>query len=83
MTRSGLTINNSGLHARIKEIEGTGKTDSLLLLTSDPQEMMLFLGLDCLDHEKDFSILDILFEWAVAMPLFRKKFFAKEASNEK
>ena len=83
VTRSGTTINDTGLHARIKEIEATNKKDSLLLLTSDSQEMMESLYLDCPDYEKGSSSLDILFEWAVAMPLFRRKFFAKETSNQR
>ena len=81
VTRFGLTINNSGLHARIKEIETASKKTSLLLLTSDPQEMMEFLGLDSTRYHKGFSTLDELFEWAIAMPLFRRRIFEKEAAT--
>lgn len=83
VTHFGLTVNYSGLHARIKEIEATHKKDSLLLLTSDPLDMMSFLRLDSLRYEKGFSTLNELFEWATAMPLFRTSFFEKGTAGEK
>ena len=81
VTRFDLAIDNSGLHARVKKIEGTSKKDCLLFLTSDPQEMMDFVGLDGLRYEKGFSNLDELFDWAVSMPFFRKKIFQKETTS--
>ena len=83
VTRFGLAINNTGLHARIKEIEKTNKKNSLLLLTTDPQKIMDFLGLNGTRYHKGFSTLDELFEWAIAMPLFRRSIFEKEIANEK
>ena len=83
VTRFGLAINNTGLHARIKEIEKTNKKNSLLLLTTDPQKMMDFLGLDGTRYHKGFSTLDELFEWATAMPLFRRSIFEKEIASGK
>ena len=83
VTRFGLAINNTGLHARIKEIEKTSKKTSLLLLTTNPQEMMDFLGLDGTRYHKGFSTLDELFEWATAMPLFRRSIFEKETASGK
>ena len=80
-TRFGLKINDSGLYARIGEIEATNRKDALLLLTSNTLDMMSFLGLDCFRYEKGFSTLDELFEWAVAMPLFRRRFFEKETTS--
>lgn len=83
VTRFGLAINDSGLHARVEEIEETNKKDSLLLLTSEPREMMAFLGLDSLRYGRGFSTLDEVFEWASSMPLFRKNFFEKETISGK
>ena len=83
VTRFGLVINNFGLHARVWEIEKTNKKDALLLLTSEPSEMMAFLGLDDLRYKRGFSTLDELFDWASSMPLFRKKFFEKETFSGK
>lgn len=83
VTRFGLAINDSGLHARIEEIEAAHKKDSLLLLTSDPVDMMSFLSLNSLRYEKGFSTLDEVFEWATAMPLFRTRFFEKGTASEK
>ncbi len=74
---------NSGLHVRIEEIETTNKKDCLLRLTRNPQEMMDFIGLDCSRYEKGFSTLDELFEWAISMPLFRRKLFEKDVISEK
>ena len=83
VTRFGLAINDSGLNARVEEIEEKNKKDSLLLLTSEPCEMMAFLGLDDLRYERGFSTLDELFEWASSMPLFHEQFFKKEIISGK
>lgn len=83
VTRFGLAINDSGLHARVGQIQETNKKHCLLLLTSNPQDMMDFLGLDKDRYEKGFSTLDELFEWAISMPLFRRDFFEKETISEK
>ena len=83
VTRFGLAINDTGLHARIEEIEATHKKHSLLLLTSDPLEMMKFLGLDHAGYEKGFSTLNELFEWAASMPFFRRTFFEKKTVSAK
>ena len=83
VTRFGLAINNTGLHARIEEIEATHKKHSLLLLTRDPLEMMDFLGLDHARYEKGFFTLDELFEGAVSTLLFRSRFFEKKTVSAK
>ena len=81
VTRFDLAIDDSGLHARVKKIEGTNRKDCRLFLTSDPQKMMDFFGLDGLKYQKGFSTLDELFEWAVSMPYFQKKIFQKETTS--
>ena len=81
VTRFDLAIDDSGLHARVKKIEGTSRKDCRLLLTRDPQEMMDFLGLDGLKYEQGFSNLDELFDWAVSMPFFQIKIFQKETTS--
>ena len=81
VTRFDLAIDDSGLHARVKKIEGTSRKDCRLFLTSDPQEMMDFLGLDGLKYEQGFSNLDELFTWAVSMPFFQTKIFQKETTS--
>ena len=81
VTRFDLAIDDSGLHARVKKIEGTSRKDCRLFLTSDPQEMMDFLGLDGLKYEQGFSNLDERFDWAVSMPFFQKKVFQKETTS--
>ena len=83
VTRFGLAINDSGLHARIEEVEATHRKDSLLLLTGNPHEMMEFLGLDVARYKRGFATLDEIFGWATSMPLFPKKLFEKENVSEK
>ncbi|CAF9942118.1 hypothetical protein IMSHALPRED_003213 [Imshaugia aleurites] len=83
VTHFGLTINDSGLHARIKEIEGTNKKGGLRFLTRDPLAMMDLIGLDGPRYEEGFSSLDELFEWAISMPLFRRKVFERETISGK
>lgn len=83
VTRFGFTINDSGLHARVRGIEETNRKDRLLLLTSKPQEMMDFLGLDRHQYEKGFSTLDQVFEWATSTPLHRKGLLDKETISGK
>ena len=78
MTRFGFVINDSGLHIRVGQANETNKKDRTLLLTSDPQEMMDFLGLDKDRYEKGFLTLDEIFEWVTSMPLFRRNIFEKE-----
>ena len=79
----GLSINNTGLHARIEEIESTNKKKSLVLLTSDPLDVMNFLGLDGARYGEGFSSLNDLFEWAIDMPLYERKCFEIESMNGK
>ncbi|MCJ1459171.1 hypothetical protein MMC28_009548 [Mycoblastus sanguinarius] len=82
-TRFGFSINDTGLHARIAEIEETNKKDCLLHLTSSPQEIMEFLGLNATQFEDGFATLNEVFEWATASRLFRRKFFEKEVISDK
>ena len=77
VSRFGLAIDDSGLHARDEEVEATNRRACLLLLTGEPQEIMEFLGLDSRRYDDGFSTLDELFEWTTSMPLFRRAFFKK------
>ena len=81
VTRFDLAIDDAGLHARVKKIEGGSRKDCRLLLTSNPQEMMDFLGLDGLKYEQGFCSLDELCDWAVSMPSFQRKVFQKETTS--
>lgn len=51
----GLTINPGGLWLRLAEIEPTNHDSSLVLLTSDPDDAMIFLGLDVDEHHRGFE----------------------------
>ncbi|KAL8694183.1 MAG: hypothetical protein Q9218_001126 [Villophora microphyllina] len=79
--RLGFAINHVGLHIRIAEIDQTHPKDALLRLTSDPSEVMTFLGLDEARFKTGFEALDEIFAWATSSRLFRRKCFEKQASD--
>ncbi|KAL6712984.1 hypothetical protein ACLMJK_009380 [Lecanora helva] len=82
-TRFHLALTNSGLYLRMPEIEATHKKDSLLHLTSDPDEMMQFLGLNVEQFKREFETRDEVFEWATSSRVFRREFFEKETISVK
>lgn len=60
----GFSINETGLYLQVREIEKTHRQDCLLHLTSDPENMMLFLDLDDIRFAIGFESLVELFVWA-------------------
>lgn len=82
VARLGFTINDSGLHVRIAEIEGTHPRDCLLRLTYSPKEIMVFLGLDTDSYDSGFEGLDEVFTWASASRFFRRDCFEKSKEKE-
>lgn len=75
VNRQGFAINDTGLHLRITEIEKTHAKDSLLRLTSSPEKMMAFLGLDANRFVQGFADLDEVFLWATSSRFFRRWYF--------
>ncbi|KAK3187283.1 hypothetical protein K4F52_003914 [Lecanicillium sp. MT-2017a] len=61
----GLTVNDTGMYIRVPEIEHTDKNRARILLTSDPDAVLEFLGLPagkgCFDEP--FASLDALFAY--------------------
>ncbi|KAL8829854.1 MAG: hypothetical protein Q9170_005995, partial [Blastenia crenularia] len=81
--RLGFTINNTGLHLRVAEIEAVHPKDCLLNLTSDPREIFEFLALDKARFDAGFTTLDDLFAWATSSRFFRRRYFEKEITETK
>lgn len=79
--RQGFTINDTGLHLRIAEIEQTHVKASLLRLTSSPGQMMAFLGLEADRFTEGFADLNEIFLWATSSRFFRRPYFEKHPSK--
>ncbi|MCJ1305321.1 hypothetical protein MMC08_008135 [Hypocenomyce scalaris] len=73
----GLTANNVGLHLRVPEIETLDRKQSMLLLTSDPDATLDFLGLDRCRRWRPFESVEELFEYAVGTRFFRKEAYVR------
>lgn len=68
----GLTVDETGLYVRIPEIESLDKKKARILLSTNPNEILSFLGLKYHDMqwEEPFSSVDELFEYASTCRLF-------------
>ncbi|KAI0098274.1 hypothetical protein GGR51DRAFT_538384 [Nemania sp. FL0031] len=68
----GLTIDEVGLYVRIPEIEKFEKQKAKVLLTTDPSEVLNFLGLKCTEKEweEPFASDQEVFEYAATCRLF-------------
>ncbi|KAI8953660.1 hypothetical protein F4801DRAFT_104075 [Xylaria longipes] len=77
----GLTIDEVGLYVRIPEIEESDKKKARVLLSTDPAEILQFLGLkfDDKQWEEPFASDEEVFEYAATCRLFWAK--AKEAET--
>lgn len=71
--RQGFTINDTGLHLRIAEIEQTHAKAALLRLTISPEQMMAFLSLDADRVTEGFADLNEVFLWATSSRFFRRR----------
>jgi hypothetical protein len=75
--RQGFIINDTGLHLRIAEIEQTNAKNALLRLTSSPEQMMAFLGLEADRFTAGFADLNEVFLWAASSRFFRRRYYEK------
>ncbi|KAI1136917.1 hypothetical protein F5Y05DRAFT_389461 [Hypoxylon sp. FL0543] len=68
----GLTIDDTGLHLRIPEIENLNKNQAKVLLSTEPTDILDFLGLkyDGAQWEEPFATVEDLFEYAATCRLF-------------
>ncbi|SLM41453.1 hypothetical protein LPUS_12488 [Lasallia pustulata] len=83
MRMVGLTATNSGLHLRIPEIDAFDRKQSLLHLTSDPDAVLDFLGLDRCSRWRVFNSVDEMFLYAASAPFFRREAYVRERMRAK
>ncbi|KAI0447633.1 hypothetical protein F4803DRAFT_498852 [Xylaria telfairii] len=78
---SGLTIDEVGLYVRIPEVEEFDKKKARVLLSTEPAEILRFLGLhfDAKQWEEPFGSDEDVFEYAATCRLFWAK--TKDAGN--
>ncbi|KAI0541520.1 hypothetical protein GGR58DRAFT_456346 [Xylaria digitata] len=80
----GLTIDEVGLYVRIPEVEEINKTEAKVLLSTDPGEILCFLGLkfDDKQWEDPFASDEDIYEYATTCRLFWVKPKETEASAD-
>ncbi|KAI0549362.1 hypothetical protein F4679DRAFT_573649 [Xylaria curta] len=80
----GLTIDEVGLYVRIPEIEEIDKKKARVLLSTDPAEILQFLGLkfDDKQWEEPFASDEDMFEYAATCRLFWVKVKDVSADND-
>ncbi|KAI9791903.1 MAG: hypothetical protein M1835_008202 [Candelina submexicana] len=81
----GLTVNHTGLHLRIPQIEAKDRKGSLLFLTNAPADILAFLGLSQETYEARFKSVEDLFRFAISGRFFRRGSYLKEGlkSNDR
>ncbi|KAF6804774.1 hypothetical protein CMUS01_14773 [Colletotrichum musicola] len=69
----GLTLSEGSLYIRVPEIEPHNKNKSRVLLTSDPYEVLSFLGLDASDTywQSSFASVDDMFDYILSCRLYK------------
>lgn len=72
LRRYGLTANDRGLHLRVGEIEVENKQHALISLTSDPGDVLRYLGLDAEEFNKGWSTLEEMFVFLAQHRFFRR-----------
>ncbi|TGJ85839.1 hypothetical protein E0Z10_g2912 [Xylaria hypoxylon] len=68
----GLTVDEVGLYVRIPEIEEINKAEAKVLLSTDPGEILCFLGMkfDDKQWEEPFASDEVIYEYATTCRLF-------------
>lgn len=77
VTHLGFTISDRGFWLRMKELDASktvehvnaADRDGVILLSSDPKQVMSFLGLSADNYDAGFKTLNELFEWLGACRL--------------
>ncbi|KAL9586639.1 MAG: hypothetical protein Q9212_000774 [Teloschistes hypoglaucus] len=73
----GLTVNNTGLHVRIPEIENHDRKKSLIFLTADSHTMLEFLYLDRAAFSRSFDTVESMFEFVCGNRFFRPEAYIR------
>ena len=73
----GLTANDVGLHLRIPEIEEVNRKRGMLFLTSEPDQVLGFLGLDRDKYERPFESVEALYQFVLGCRWFSSETYVK------
>ena len=73
----GLTANDVGLHVRIPEIEEVNRKRGMLLLTSGPDQVLDFLGLDRDKYERPFESVEALYQFVLGCRWFSSETYVR------
>ena len=73
----GLTANDVGLHVRIPEIEEVNRKRGMLLLTSEPNQVLDFLGLDRDKYERPFESVEALYQFVLGCRWFSSETYVR------
>jgi hypothetical protein len=66
----GLTVDDKGLHIRVPEGELINRKKAKVLLTSKPDEILMFLGLPVAEYWRPFATTEAMFEYIIKCPMF-------------
>ncbi|KAI9818255.1 MAG: hypothetical protein M1832_004471 [Thelocarpon impressellum] len=79
----GLKADDTGLYVRNQGVNFRVGMASLLHLTSEPHEVLEFLGMDVEKYDQTFPTMSELFDYAASTRLFNRSAFEKVAMNSK
>ncbi|KAL8711754.1 MAG: hypothetical protein Q9220_003925 [cf. Caloplaca sp. 1 TL-2023] len=81
----GLTVNDTGLHLRIPEIEASNRKRAMLFLTANPETVLDFLHLDREPFAHPFQNVEVMFNYACSSRFFQSDAYVREGlkSNDR
>ncbi|KAF4948529.1 hypothetical protein FGADI_9593 [Fusarium gaditjirri] len=66
----GLTVDDKGLHIRVPEGELINRKKAKILLTSNPDDILMFLGLSVAEYWRPFATTEAMFEYITKCSMF-------------
>ena len=73
----GLTANDVGLHVRVPEIEEVNRKRGMLFLTSEPDQVLDFLGQDRDKYERPFESVEALYHFVLGCRWFDSETYVR------
>ena len=73
----GLTANDVGLHVRVPEIEAVNRKRGMLFLTSEPDQVLDFLGLDRNKYKRPFESVEALYQFVLGCRWFSSETYVR------
>jgi hypothetical protein len=65
-------VDDKGLHIRVEEGERINRKKAKILLTSKPDEILMFLGLPVAEYWRPFATTNAMFEYIAKCPMFSR-----------